>query len=334
MKSLRFGLVALLLVSLAGLSTEADAQSKNQPPKSSGSSGDKPKFSAPPPSKPNPPADKPKFSAPPPKQEHKEEPKSKFSSPPSTPKKEPHKEESKSKFTAPTIPHSGPVLGSEKPKAGNVSEKARSNKEAESQRKYVESTKAVSPPKPKYTTADGKEVSVRTASKDVEAIRSLPSKAIQPEIRQKNITVHVTNYHYQHPYTYYQSQPYIYVGSGYSSAIFYMMLEWDAERRARWLYNHRYEISEEAYLRGVREGRTQEALNRLEQQRSYRDPNYIDPEFKSDPSAQYTDEYVHHAYNPDIDHSSGSGFFNFLGILLIFGVAITVLYFLFFRVRF
>jgi hypothetical protein len=218
-------------------------------------------------------------------------------------------EASKPKF-GPTEPSKPPAnttvvvpvpVNSAKPKSdGELSDKARANREARSETKYAETQKATAPPKPKYTTADGKEVQVRTATKEVEYVRNLPSSAIKPEVRQQNVNVHVTNYHYRHPASWYYSQPTVYVGGGYSSPFWYMMSEWDAERRARWLYNHRYDIDKTAYERGLQDGRVAAEVARLENQRSYRDPNYIDPEFKSDPSLTLDDDYVRESYNPTV----------------------------------
>lgn len=343
-----FGLT-FAVAAMVGVGDVDGRQKSSSPPAKSAPTP--PPKTTPPPAKTTPPP-APKYTAPPPVKSptptpppHKEEAKSKYSAPP-PPHKEEKKEESKSKYSS-SPPVAGgpkvapPLVGSERPKTGEISDKARANKENRSEKKYVETQKAVAAPKPKYTTPDGKEVAVRTATKDVEQIRNLPSSAIKPEVRQQNITVHVTKYNYPHPYTYYQTQPVVYVGGGYSSAFFWMMYDWDAERRARWLYHHRHEIDAAAYQRGVKDAETRAALERLERQRAYRDPNYTDPEFKSNPEAQYTDEYVEAAYNPPVHHEpaeagdSGAGLtvLIWLGCIVLGGLIVWGGYVLFFKVR-
>lgn len=372
-----FALGLFLMGSL--LAGEAEAQKgSSKPPSSSGnsssgSSGSKPKFSAPPaapkpssppantappkppantaPPKNDPPANtappkndsnKPKFSAPPantapPK---KEEEKPKFSAPPANtapPKNEPPKS------NPPTGPPAANVKGSEKPKspAASLSEKARAAKENRSEVKWQESQKATAPPIPKYTAPSGKEVTVRTGSKDVEHIRNLPSTSVKPEVLKQNVHVHVTQNNYQHPPSWYYSQPTVYVGGGYSSAFWYMMGEWSAERRAAWLYNHRYDIESDAYQRGLRDAEVARRVAEMESRRVTRNANYVDPEFSKNPERQYDEDYVVASYNPTVtyhpttSHDSGSArtVFYVLGAIVLIGVIAWAAYALFFKVR-
>lgn len=297
-----------VIVAVSILSTDAGAQSSkpgsSSKPSSSGGSSSKPKFSAPP------------------------------SSSPKTPP--PASDGGKPKFSAPGLPHgdkdshkpkSSPTdpAGSNKPSGhvGERSAKAQAAKEARSERKFVESKQATAPPKPKYTSPEGKEVHVRTGSKDVEHIRSLPSSSIKPEVRQQNISVHVTH-HYHHPYTYYTHQPVVYVGGGYSSAFWWMMMEWDAERRARWLYHNRYNIEADAYNRGVRDAQVSAYINKMEAERMARNGGYVDAEFKKDPSLMYTDDYVRAAYNPAVHDDPVSGTAVLNGFLWVIGIALGI----------
>jgi hypothetical protein len=271
----------------------------------------------------------------------------KYSAPSTKPSPTPSVQPNKPKYTAPsttkteqpkyTAPNVGTTQNSSKPASSGVSEKARAAKEAQSERKFVETHKAVEPPKAKYTTPDGKDVSVRTATRDAEVIRNMPSTNLKPEVRRQNTTVHITQNHYHHDYGWYHSQPVVYVGGGYSSAFWWMMAEWDADRRARWLYNHRYTIEESAYQQGMRDAQVAASLNRLENQRAYRDPNYIDSEFRNDPSLQYTDEYVHAVYNPPVHHETDPGaaleVFLWLGAIVLLGVICYGLYVLCFKMR-
>lgn len=276
---------------------------------------------------------KPKFSAP--------------SSPPQRPESKPQPTkppESKPKFTAPSAPpperHSttpGVHTPSAPPSRDGMSDKARAAAEARSERKFQESQKAVQPPVSAYKTPDGKKVEVRTATADAQKIRSMPSSSVRPEVRQKNIEVHVTH-HYPHDYGWYRSQPPVYVGGGYSSAFWWMMMEWDADRRARWLYNHRYDIDADAYSRAVRDAEVARRIERLESSRPYRDPNYVDNEFRADPSLQYDDDYVHAVYNPapvtPLDPGAALAVLAVLGSVVLLGVLCWGFYALFFKVRF
>lgn len=337
MKSiLKTVILGAVIVAVSVLSTDADAQSSkpgssskpsssgsSKPSSSSGSGSSKPKFSAPPSSSPK---------APPSTSDGGSKPK--FSAPGLPHGSDKDKDSHKPKFSSPTEP-----TGSNKPSGhvGERSAKAQAAKEARSERKFVESKKATAPPKPKYTSPDGKEVHVRTGSKDVEYIRSLPSSSIKPEVRHQNISVHVTH-HYHHPYTYYTSQPVVYVGGGYSSAFWWMMMEWDAERRARWLYHNRYNIEADAYNRGVRDAQVAAYINKMEAERAARNGGYVDAEFKKDPSLMYTDDYVQAAYNPTVVHHepvSGAavlrGFLWVMGAALGVGVLCLVVYLVFYH---
>jgi hypothetical protein len=215
-----------------------------------------------------------------------------------------------------------------------MSEKARANKEVASQKKYQESVKATAPPKPSYTTNDGKKVDVRTNSKNVEYIRNQPSSRLTPEYRERNINIHVTNFGYAHPYSYYCGQPAFYVGGGYSSVFWWMMMDWSAERRAMWLYNHQHEIDRSAYERGMRDAQVSQQVAQLQARNFQPDPDYVDPEFKDDPSMQYDQHFVEAAYNPTVveTHSSTSVLAIIGGGVIVFLVAVGI-YVLVFKVR-
>lgn len=321
-KGLSLGLCLCLALFLCGT---IEAQS-SKPGSSSSSKPSSPKFSAPP-SKPAVTPSKPKFSAP---------------TTPSVPKTDGNKDKDggKPKFSSPgsTGSNHDSHVGKPSNKDGS-SQKAQAAKEARSEAKWKETQKAQAPPVAKYTSPEGKTVNVRTGSKDVEYIRSLPSSSIKPEVRQQNITVHVTK-HYHHPYTYYTSQPVVYVGGGYSSAFWWMMMEWDAERRARWLYHNRYNIEADAYSRGMRDAQVSQYIAKLEADRAYRDANYVDSEFSKDRSLMYTDDYVRAAYNPTVHHDptpvSGSAVlkvFLVLASIVLGGVILWVIYYLIFVAR-
>jgi short subunit dehydrogenase-like uncharacterized protein len=91
-----------------------------------------------------------------------------------------------------------------------------------------------------------------------------------------------------------------YIGGGYNSMLWYMMLEWDAERRARWLYHNRDNIEQDAYERGMKDAQVAQAMAKLEADKVARDPNYVDPEFADDPSVVMDAGYVEAVYNPTV----------------------------------
>lgn len=259
---------------------------------------------------------------------------SKFGSPATAATASKKKEEKDSKFGSPSSAGTGNVAGSSKPTSGvNPSEKARAAKAEESKRVYAESKAATAPPKATYTDASGKTVKVQAESSTVKNLRNKPASEIAPERRVARQTTIIYNNHYSHPYGWYSSQPYYYVGGGYSSAFWWiMMTEWSAERRADWLYNHRSEIDQSAYQRGVQDAQVQQRLAQLESQNAARNPDYVDKDFAEDPSLQYDQSYVEAAYNPTVVQSDGSGL-TFLKWVVILSLVGAVCYVVMFRIR-
>ena len=207
------------------------------------------------------------------------------------------------------------------------SAKAEAAKQERSRRLYVESEKAKAPPKTEYKTPDGKTVNVKPDSVATKTIREKPSSYYQPEVRQQRTETHVHHYHYQHPSTWYYSQPSVYVGGGYSSAFWWMMMEWDANRRAEWLYNHRNSIERDAYERGIRDAAVANRIAELQAQNARVNPDYVDPEFAKDPSVMYTQEHVEAIYNPEISNGNSGLIILTLGGMLVLCVAAYVLVF-------
>ena len=185
------------------------------------------------------------------------------------------------------------------------SSKVNAQRRATSQRVYKETKKATAPPKPSYTDSRGNTVKVRTNSSHVSSMRSRPSSYYTPAARQTRITNHIHVHGYGHPYSYYHTQPYYHVGGGYSSAFWWMMLEWNADRRARWLYHNRHNIEADAYRRGMQDAQVAQQVAALEAQGVARNADYVDPEFADNPGMQYSQEYVEAAYNPTVVASSG-----------------------------
>lgn len=213
---------------------------------------------------------------------------------------------------------SGTINNSSKPIASS-SEKTKANQAESNKSKYTATTKAVLPPKSTYKTPDGKEVKVRTNSSTVKDIRNKPSTYYTPSARQSRVTNHVTTHHYNHNYDWYHTQPSFYVGGGYSSAFWWMMSEWSAERRAMWFYHNQNNIDSSAYQRGVQDAEVAERLKKLESENLVRNSDYIDSEFTNDPSMMYSQEYVEAAYNPQTSSSSNWTYL-WWGLIIVVGL--------------
>lgn len=85
-------------------------------------------------------------------------------------------------------------------------------------------------------------------------------------------------------------------------------MEWDASRRARWLYNNQANVEAAAYKEGMKDAAVAAEIARLQAEGKAADPNYIDPEFADNPDLMYDQEYVEAAYNPTVvQPKSGAG---------------------------
>lgn len=353
MNLMRKGFAVALLVLMSGIAVSQSEGQSSKPGSSKPSQSEKPKYTAPPPK--TPPPTPPKND--PPKVDNN---KPKYTAPPTTPKGDDNKDKDKDKpkYTAPpkdapkdapkgppvSPPKDSPKPDSNKPKTDpNVGGKAQAAKEARSERKFEESQKAVAPPKPKYTAPNGKEVSIKPDSRQVTAIRNQPSEILRPEVRHTHTVEHIHTYHYRHDYGWYHTQPVVYVGGGYSSSFWYMMSEWNAERRALWLYNNRTNIERDAYERGLRDAEVARIVARMEAQRIKADPDYIDPEFNRAPHLMYDEDFVEGAYNPTVvpirtnttptDPGAALNVLAILGCIVLGGLILWGVYYLVFRAK-
>ena len=231
------------------------------------------------------------------------------SKPPSTSSQKPKFGQNNSNTSArPPTTQRNPSTSSQRPgSTSQKSSKAKALSRQASQIRYEETKKATAPPKSSYTTSNGKTVNIRKDSKAVETIRSRPSSYYTPQQRTHRTEIHFNNYGYSHPYDYYYSRPTYYVGGGYSSAFWWMMQEWSAERRARWLYNNQANIERSAYERGMQDAAVAAEIARLQSEGAAANPNYIDPEFAENPDLMFTQDYVEASYNPTrVPPSGGS----------------------------
>jgi hypothetical protein len=193
----------------------------------------------------------------------------------------------------------------------NASPKARANVAEESRRNY------------EYTNPSGKKIVIEP--KTVEKIQSKPLDYYTGPTREKRVVEHVHHYNYSRPYEWYYTQPTMHVGGGYSSMFWWMMMEWNAERRAQWFYHNRDRIEQTSYQQGLRDAEVARRIAELEAKGVNRDPNYVDPEFQNDPADMYDPAYIQAAHQRPVNVSQPSepvdmsGFFTFLKWLFIVG---------------
>jgi hypothetical protein len=213
------------------------------------------------------------------------------------------------------------------PASGNTTKAAAQHRE-ESRQAYITSQKATAPPRTEAIVG-GRTVKVDTSSPAVTQLRNRPSTYIQPTVRRERAFNHITINHYQHPADYYYNRPVSYGIGPYSNGFWWMMMEWDAQRRADWIYNNQSRLSVEAYAAARQDVAVQQRLAALEAQRTPRNTNYVDPEFAADPTDQYDQNYVEAAYNPAVMpvYDSGPGWKSVVVVLLIILVVGTLVWF-------
>jgi hypothetical protein len=148
--------------------------------------------------------------------------------------------------------------------------------------------------------------------------------------------------HYGDRYDYYRSQPYVYVGGGYSSLFWYSMMDWSLERRALWMYHNQNSMDRALYQQQLAENaQLQAEIARLQTAGTPVNTNYVDSEYADSPDLMYSDEYVDAAYNPAPvavaqprpvrSTSSGSGVLTFFLVLLVIGGLGFAFWFVFIR---
>ena len=216
----------------------------------------------------------------------------------------------------PNSPQPPPTATTSKPTTSKptttVDASASSARRKEESRAVFQKANPKPEPAPTYT-ANGRTEKVNTQSAKVIRETVTPDEyASRPQRIEKHYY-----HHYGDRYYDYNQRPTIYVGGGYSSLFWYSMMDWDYQRRALWLYNHQHEIDRSLYQQQLQNAQLKAELARLQQQGADPNPGYIDPEFKTDPDAMYSDEYVKAAYNPQEDSHTG-----LIVILLITGVVV------------
>ena len=173
------------------------------------------------------------------------------------------------------------------------------NAKARSESKIVfENSK---PPASTYKAPSGKDIHVDPKAPSVDHVRNTmtPEKYQQRTVRVEH---HYHNY-YGPRYDYYRSQPYIYVGGGYSPLFWYAMLDWDINRRAMWMYHNQSVMDQQLYQQQLSQNADLRArVAALESQGMRRDPRYIDPEFKENPDLMYDDGHIAAVVHPSQQH--------------------------------
>ena len=112
-------------------------------------------------------------------------------------------------------------------------------------------------------------------------------------------------------------------------------MEWNAERRARWLYNHQSTIDQAAYQKGMQDAQVAAEIARLKAENAAVDPDYVDPEFADNPDLMYDQEFVEAAYNPTVVQPvQKHSWLQVFVWLIIVGVLFFVAYWLVFKFRF
>jgi len=89
------------------------------------------------------------------------------------------------------------------------------------------------------------------------------------------------------------------VGGGYSPLFWYVLLDWNVQRQAQWMYHNQNTLNQAIYQEQLAKNAALRAeIERLKATSTPINPNYVDPEFQDNPDLMYSDEYVNAVYNP------------------------------------
>lgn len=111
--------------------------------------------------------------------------------------------------------------------------------------------------------------------------------------------------HYGDRYNDYYSRPYINVGGGYSALFWYSMLDWSADRQARWFYHNQNVINQQYYQQQLTQNAQLRAeVERLKAQNVTVNPQYVDSEYQENPDLMYSQEYVKSVMDESLDANS------------------------------
>ena len=237
-------------------------------------------------------------------------------------KDNPNKNPNKSPSANPNV--NSPIAKENPNNPNNKSQKFDSQASTEKKKQDSAKAYAAANPKPSYKTPSGETVKINSTDAGVNHVRTLDSN------KYSNRTVRVENHYHNYygpRYDYYRSQPYVYVGGGYSALFWYSMMDWSLERRAMWMYNNQNSINAQLYQQQLADNAQLRAeVEALRIRGTTVNPHYVDPEYKENPDLMYSDEYVHAAYNPQ---SSSGGW---LVLWLTLGMCLTASFIYFWKV--
>lgn len=151
-------------------------------------------------------------------------------------------------------------------------------------------------PKETYVAPSGKTVKIDPKETSVNTIRNTVTP--QEYATRSTRVEHHYHTHYGDRYDYYRNRPYIDIGGGYSSIFWYSMLDWNAQRRAEWLYHNQHRIDSQIYQQQLQNEELRREIERIKAQNTPVNPNYVDKEYSENPDLMYDDNYVAAAYNP------------------------------------
>ena len=156
-----------------------------------------------------------------------------------------------------------------------------------------------------YTNNQGKRIEVHYNKSVHNTICGRPASYYNVHVCQTRYTNFCAGHNYYHPWGWYCNRPFFYVGGGYSSAFWWLMLEWSAERRALWFYNNQYIIAQDAYAQGIADAQVAARVAELQAQGVQPDPGYVDPELRDNPDMMYDNEYVNQMRNDNVNADVG-----------------------------
>lgn len=174
--------------------------------------------------------------------------------------------------------------------------------------------------KTSYTSPSGKSVKIDPKSTSTQRARSITSDQYANRSTRVEHHYHTT---YGDRYSYYRSQPSIYIGGGYSCLFWYSMLDWNLDRRARWMYHNQHNMDQALYQQQLAENAQLKAQVAA---MSGTDINkdYVDSEFKDNPDLMYSDEFVNAAYNPTPKPKSSFGAILLWTLFILLGIGFVV----------
>lgn len=196
--------------------------------------------------------------------------------------------------------NSGTSYSSKKPGSTFQSMAANEQRKSDSRAAYQKATA----PKETYTTPKGNSVTIKKDDVRVIQVRNVTEeKWIHRETRVQ--TFYST--YYSHP-----PLTVVHYNDPYSTFFWLWILDRSLDDRARWAYNHRYDMDDARYRDLLaKDAKLEARIRQLEAEKRARDPNYL-PSGMTDPDLPYTDEFVNASRNPTLKPYVGPTFSGFM----------------------